>query len=179
MQRLLNEREAALIDARLHDNALLRVCREVWPERNTEITSVLACPEDIFCEVAWLTDELIDAERGEDALSQAMNLWTDVTLEIAKWGNQVLLPDRYLIVSTVFRIVATAFSLHWNSYYCEILRDALLETETKRLSVPKDLHEAQEQQRLQEQLQEAIIPYSEMLSRWVNDLTTGLLKRLT
>ena len=169
MQRLLNAKEIAQIDARLHDNALLKVCRKVWPGRQEEITSVVINSEDVFCEVVWLADELIDAERGEDAISLAMGLWTEVTLDIAKWGNQVTLTDRYLIVSTIFRIIATAFSLHWDFYYCDNLRDALLEAENKKLSAPQDLYILQEQQRKQERLLEAIIPCSQMLSEWVNE----------
>ena len=51
MQKLLNPSEVALIDARLHDNALLEVCRKIWPERQEEITSVMAVAEDIYYEV--------------------------------------------------------------------------------------------------------------------------------
>lgn len=169
MQRLLNAKEIAQIDARFHDNALLQVCRKIWPGRQEEITSVVISSEDVFCEVVWLTDELINADTGEDAISLALGLWTNVTLDIAKWGNQVSLTDRYLIVSTIFRIIATAFSLHWDSHYCDNLRDALLEAENKKLSSPQDLYDLQEQQRKQEELLEAIIPCSKMLSDWVND----------
>ena len=169
MQRLLNPSETALIGARFHDYDLLQVCRKVWPERGAEITSVVACPEDIFCEVAWLTDELLDADRSADTLSLITGLWTNVTFDIAKWGTQVSLSDRYLITSTVFRLVATAFSLHWESYYCDMLRDTLLDIVKNKCHAPKDLYELQEQQRQQEELFDAIISCSEMLSEWIND----------
>lgn len=169
MQRLLNPNEAAKIDARLHDNTLLQVCRKVWPRRREAVTSVKACPEDIFCEVAWLTDELVEADRGTDALSLTMELWTDVSNDIANWGNQVSQMDRYLIVSSMFRIVATAFSLHWDSYYCYNMRDALLETENKKCPHPRELYDLQEQQRQHNELLESIIPCSEMLNDWVNE----------
>ena len=155
----------------LHDNALLQACRKVWPERGTEVTSVVACAEDIFCEVAWLTDELIEADRDSDATSLTMGLWTNVTLDIARWGDQVSIADRYLIVSTVFRLVAAAFSLHWDSYYCDNLRNAMLENVEKKMPAPKDLHDSQEQQRQQEELLESIISCSRILSEWINDYT--------
>lgn len=168
MQRLLNPSEVALIDARLHDNALYQACREVWPGRSAEITSVVASAEDIFCEAAWLTDELIDADRDTDTLSLTKGLWTTVTIDVAKWGHQVSLEDRYLIASTIFRLVATAFSLHWDSYYCDSLRDAMLEAAQNRRP-PKDLYESQELQRQQEELLEAIISCSQILNDWVNE----------
>lgn len=171
MQRLLNPNEVAQIDGMLHDNALLQACRKVWPERGTEVTSVVACAEDIFCEVAWLTDELIEADRDSDATSLTMGLWTNVTLDIARWGDQVSIADRYLIVSTVFRLVAAAFSLHWDSYYCDNLRNAMLENVEKKMPAPKDLHDSQEQQRQQEELLESIISCSRILSEWINDYT--------
>lgn len=169
MQRLLNEKEAEQINERLHDNTLLQVCRKVWPRRREAVTSVKACVEDIFCEVAWLTDKLIDADRGTDAFSLTMELWTDASNDIANWGNQVSQMDRYLIVSAMFRIVATAFSLHYDSYYCNVLRDALLETENRKCPHPRDLYDMQEQQRQQESLFDTIIPCSEILSEWVNE----------
>ncbi|MBQ4386218.1 MAG: hypothetical protein II822_01220 [Prevotella sp.] len=169
MQKLLSEEEAVQIDARLHDNALLQVCRLVWPGRQEGITSVKARPVDVFCEAAWLADELIGADRDTDTLSLVTGLWTDAILHISYWGNNVSLTDRFLIVSTIFRIVATAFSLHPDSYYYDTLRDALLETEDKKRPAPKDLYEAQEQQRQQDTLFEAIIPCSQLLSEWVNN----------
>ena len=141
----------------------------VWPERGAEISSVVICAEDIFCETAWLIDELIDADRGIDALSLTTGLWTNAIFDVARWGNQVSLTDRYLIVSMVFRIVATAFSLHWNSYYSDNLRDALLETEDKKRSEPESLYILKEQQRQQDALLEAIIPCSQLLRDWVNE----------
>ena len=168
MQRLLNVKEIAQIDAWLHDNALLQACRKIWPGRQEEITSVMVNPEDVFCEAAWLMDELIGADRGTDALSLTLGLWTTAANDIARWGNQVSKTDRFLVVSTIFRIVATAFSLHWDSHYCDRLRDALLDTEDKKRSEPENLYSLKEQQRQQDELMEAIIPCSEMLSEWVN-----------
>lgn len=66
MQRLLNPSEAALIEARFHDNALYQACKNVWPGRQDEIVSVMARAEDIFCESAWLMDEIIDADEDID-----------------------------------------------------------------------------------------------------------------
>lgn len=169
MQRLLNEKEAEQINEKLHDNTLLQVCRKVWPRRREMITSVKARVEDFFCEVAWLTDELIDADRGTDAFSLTMELWTDASNNIANWGDKVSQMDRYLIVSAMFRIVATAFSLHWDSHYCNNMRDALLETENKKCPHPRELYDMQEQQHQQESLFDTIIPCSEMLSEWVNE----------
>ena len=169
MQRLLNPSEVARIDARLHDNALLQACRKVWPGRQDEITSVMARSEDIFCESAWLMDELIDTEEDIDAISLAHGLWSNVVFDIGQWSNGITLADRYLIISTIFRIVALSFSLHWNSRYCDILRDALLSVVDEKRPSPKDLSDHQLHERQQEELFEAIIPCSEMLNDWVNE----------
>lgn len=169
MQRLLNPSEVAQIDARLHDNTLLEVCRKVWPERQEEITSVMVRPENIFYESAWLIDELIEADADIDVMSLTRGLWSTVFNDIGYWANGVSLNDRYLITSTIFRLVATAFSLHWQSYYCDTLRDALLTVVDERRPKPKDLYEQQLLEQQQEDLLEAIITCSTALKDWVID----------
>ena len=169
MQRLLNPSEVARIDARLHDNALLQACRKVWPGRQDEITSVVARSEDIFCESAWLMDELIDSDEDIDAISLAHGLWSNVVFDIGQWNNGITLADRYLIISTIFRLVALSFSLHWHSRYSSVLREALLSVVDEKRPSPKDLPDHQLHERQQEELFEAIIPCSEMLSDWVNE----------
>ena len=147
MQRRLNPNEAALIDARLHDNALLEVCRKIWPERQEEITSVMVQAHDIFYESAWLIDKLIEANADTDATCLTRGLWSTVFNDIGYWANSVSRNDRYLIASTIFRLVATALSLHWHSYYCDTLRDALLNMVDERRPSPEDLHDQQQQER--------------------------------
>ena len=169
MQRLLNQSEVAKIDARLHDNALLEVCRKIWPERQEEITSVMVRAEDIFYESAWLIDELVEADADTDATSLTRGLWSTVSNDIGYWANGVSLCDRYLITSTIFHLVATAFSLHWHSYYCDTLRDALLNVVEDKRPSPKDLHELQEQERQQEEMLYSIIANSAILKDWMID----------
>lgn len=170
MQRLLNQSEVAKIDARLHDNVLLEACRKIWPERQEEITSVMVLPEDIFYESTWLIDELIEADEDTDVMSLTRGLWSTVVNDIGHWGNNgVSLSDRYLIASTISRLVATTFSLHWHSYYCDTLRDALLNVVKDKRPSPKDLHELQEQERQQEEMLYSIIANSAILKDWVID----------
>lgn len=170
MQRLLDPNEAAKISERLHDNALFQACLNVWPERQEEIVSVIARSEDIFCEAAWLMDKLIDANEDIDVVSLVQGLWSTVSLDISRWNsNGVSLPDRYLITSTVFRLVATSFSLHSDSRYCDTLRDALLNVIDEKRPKPANLHEHQQQERQQQELFEAIIPCSAILNEWVNE----------
>ena len=170
MQRLLNQSEVAKIDAKFHDNALYQACKKVWPGRQDEITSVMARSEDIFCESAWLMDELIDTtDENMDAISLAHGLWSNVVFDIGQWNNGISLADRYLIISTIFRLVALSFSLHWNSRYSYELRDALLSVVDEKRPSPKDLPAHQLRERQQEELFEAIIPCSEMLNDWVNE----------
>ena len=169
MQRQLNPNEAAQIDAKLHDNTLLEVCHKIWPERQEEITSVMVQPEDIFYESAWLIDELVEADTDTDATNLTRKLWSTVFNDIGHWANGVSLGDRYLIASTIFRLVATAFSLHWRSYYCDILRDALITVVEEKCPSPKDLHEQQQLERQQDELLNAIIACSASLKDWVND----------
>lgn len=169
MQRLLNPNEAAKISEKLHNNALLQVCRKVWPERQEEITSVMVRAEDVFFEVAWLIDELINVESDIDIKTLISGLWSTVFNDIGYWASNVSKPDRYLIASTVFRIAATAFSLHWQSYYCDTLRNALLMVIDERCPAPEDLHAQQQQERQQQKLLDAIIPCSTILNDWINE----------
>lgn len=169
MQRLLNPSEAAKISERLHDNALFLTCQQVWPGRQEVITSVMVRAEDVFIEVAWLVDELIDAENDADIKTLVRGFWSTVFLDIARWASNVSIPDRYLTASTVFRIASTAFSLHRQSYYCDTLRDALLMVIDERRPKPEDLYTYQQQEQQQEELLEAIILCSQMLSEWVNE----------
>lgn len=167
MQRLLNQSEVAKIDARLHDNALLDTCRKIWPERQEEITTVMVQAEDIFYESAWLIDELAEADEVAGVMSLIRKLWSTVFNDIGYWANGVSLSDRYLIASTVFRLVTTALSLHWHSYYCDTLRDALHAVVDEKRPSPKDLHEQQQLERQQEDLLDAIINCSAMLKDWM------------
>ena len=169
MQRLLNPNEAAKISERLHDNALLQVCRKVWPGRQEEITSVMVRAEDVFFEVIWLMDKLIDVESDIDIKTLISGLWSTIFNDIGYWASNVSKPDRYLIASTVFRIVTTAFSLHWQSHYCDTLRDALLLVIEEKRPAPEDLHAQQQQERQQQELLEAIIPCSGILNDWINE----------
>lgn len=168
MQEVLEEKKAALISERFHDNALLQVCQQIWPERQEEIESVIARAEDIFCEAAWLMDELIDADEDRDAMSLIRELWSKVVVHVGQWNNNVSLPDRYLIVSTIFRLVATSFSLHWHSHYCDSLRDAIISIISEKRPSPHDLHEQQQQERQQQALIDALIPCSHILNDWIN-----------
>ena len=167
MQRLLNQSEAEKIDARLHDNALLQACNKIWPERQEEITSVMVRAEDIFYESAWLIDKLVEADENINVTSLTRGLWSTMSNDIGYWANGVSLSDRYLIASTIFRLVATAFSLHWHSYYCNTLRDALHAVVDEKRPSPKDLYEQQQLERQQEDLLDAIINCSAMLKDWV------------
>ena len=169
MQRLLNPSEVALIDAKFHNNALYQACKNVWPGRQDEIVSVMARSEDIFCESAWLMDELINTNEDIDAISLVRGLWSNVVSDIGQWNNGISLADRYLIISTIFRLVATSFSLHWHSHYCDVLRDAMLSVVDEKRPFPKDLPEHQLHERQQEELFEAIIPSSQILNDWVNE----------
>lgn len=182
MQRLLNLSEAAQIDARLHDNTLLQVCCTIWPERQEIITSVMARPEDIFCESVWLIDELVGIDANTDVTSLTGGLWTTVVTDIGYWANGVSLEDRFLIASTVFRLVATAFSLHWNSFYSETLRDALItvvDEKYKKWPSPLYLQEQQLRERQLEDILGAIINCSTILRDWVNDYIDNFGNNLT
>ena len=169
MQRLLTPSEAEKISKRFHDNALLITCQKVWPGRQEVIVSVKANPVDIFYEVAWLVDELIDADDSIEAKVFVQSLWSKVILDISSWNNGVSLPDRYLIASTIFRIVATSFSLHWQSHFCDTLRDALLIVNDEKRPAPANLYELQQHEGQQQELMEAIIPCSGILNDWAND----------
>lgn len=120
---------------------------------------------------AWLVDELIDADEDIDAISLVRGLWSTAFNDIALWNsyNSVSLADRYLIVSTVFHLVATVFSLHWQHRYCDTLRDALLKVIKEKLPKPKDLYEHQQQEEQQEELTMAIVDYADILNDWVNE----------
>ena len=168
MQRLLSANEAAQVSDRLHDNALFQACQQVWPERQEEIVSVIARTEDIFCEAAWLMDELKEADMNSDTVSLIRELWSNVVIHICQWNNNVLLQDRYLIASTVFRLVATSFSLHWNSYFCYTLCDAIITILEEKRPSPHDLHEHHQHERQQEELTGAIVQHATELNDWIN-----------
>lgn len=169
MQRLLNPNEVALIDARLHDNTLLEVCRKIWPERQEEITSVMVRAEDIFFESVWIMDELIEIDKDVDVMSLTRGLWSTVFNDIGYWANGVSQNDRFLIASTVYRLVAAAFSLHWHSYYCNTLRESLLTMVDEKRPLQKDLYNQQQLERQQDDLIDAIVACSSILKDWVND----------
>lgn len=168
MQRLLNVNEAAQVSDKLHDNALLQACQQVWPERQEEIVSVVARAEDIFCEAAWLMDELIDADENSDTKTLIRELWSKVVIHISQWNSNISLQERYFIVSTIFHLVATSFSLHWHSYFCNTLYDAMITIMDEKKPSPHDLHEHHQHEKQQEELTGAIVKHATELNEWIN-----------
>ena len=170
MQRLLHENEVAKIRKQLSDNALLFACQHIWPKMQEEIVSVKPCPEDIFCEAAWLMDELINADEVTNVKGLIEDLWSKAVSDIMNWTEKSIpLTERHLILSTIFRLVAITFSLHYHSHYCDTLRDVLLEVIEERRQPPKDLPEMRQLETQQERLEGAIISCADLLNEWVNE----------
>lgn len=169
MQRLLEEREVALINDRLHDNALLRACQQIWAQRQ-EVVGVVAHSEDIFCESVWLMDELIDANDVTDIMRLVRGLWSTVVSDVSQWRSQsVSIPDRNLIATTIFQLVGIVFSLHWHSHFCEEIHDALLKIVDEKRPSPQTLFDQQQLERQQDELFENLIASSAMLNEWANE----------
>lgn len=169
MQRLLEEREVALINDRLHDNALLRACQQIWAQRQ-EVVGVVAHSEDIFCESVWLMDELIDANDVTDIMSLVRGLWSTVVSDVSQWRSQsVSIPDRNLIATTIFQLVGIVFSLHWHSHFCEEIHDALLKIVDEKRPSPQTLFDQQQLERQQDELFGNLIASSAMLNEWANE----------
>ena len=170
MQRLLNEKEKAKIRKQLSDNALLCACKQIFPKMQEEITSINISPEDVFCEAAWLIDELTETGDGTNVKGLVEDLWTDVVSDIMHWTEKSIpLSERYLILSAIFRLAATAFALHHHTYYSDTLRDALLAVIEDQYQQPRDILELQQQEKRQEDMTEIIVGCADFLNEWVNE----------
>lgn len=170
MQRLLNKNEKAKIRKQLSDNALLCACKQIFPKMQEEITSINISPEDVFCEAAWLIDELTTPGEGTNVKGLVEELWTDVVSDIMQWTEKSIpLSERNLILSAIFRLVATAFALHHHTYYSDTLRDALLAVIEDQHLQPKDILELQHQKKRQEDMTVIIVGCADFLNEWVNE----------
>lgn len=170
MQRLLTEEEIEKIRKNFSDNALLLACQQTWPVIQEIVESVMIHSEDIFCETAWLMDELIGADKDTDTYSLVSGLWANCLSNIGRWSNNCIsITDRYTIRSTIFSLVATTLSLHYQSLYCDLLRDGLLTVIEENRPTPKDIHGQQQMETLKDAQTNSLSACADILSQWINE----------
>ncbi len=116
----------------------------------------------MFCLVAWLLDYVMNSDTLLEQCD-VDRLWDNMALQLR---DQLEVPDRIVIVDTVFRIVRKLLCHHWDTYYSYDLYPlftATIEWESNR--------EDGEHQRFQDSLS----VHSAALNEWFNNAYDGRL----
>ena len=68
--------------------------------------SVKPCPEDIFCEAAWLMDELINADEVTNVKGLIEDLWSKAVSDIMNWTEKSipLTEQQYLNLKDIKKV---------------------------------------------------------------------------
>lgn len=119
-------------------------------------------PEDIFCLVADVLDDILDtAEPTQEYIDE---LWSSILLDIQQWSSRASISDRMLIAETVFHIVKELLCHHWDSFYHDNVYYMMDDTIENRLKVADKKEE--------ELFLQSLLDSSGGLSTWINSYDT-------
>lgn len=126
------------------------------------ILGLKAQPEDVFCLVADVLDDIIDTtEPTQEYIDE---LWTSILLDIQQWSSRTSIPDRMLTAGTVFYIVRELLGHHWVSRFNDTVYYMMSDTLERRLKV--------EDKREEELFLQSLLDCSRALSTWINSYDT-------
>lgn len=126
------------------------------------VLQLKAQPEDVFCLVADVLDDIIDTTLPTQEYFD--ELWTSILLDIQEWSSRASIPDRMLTAGSVFYIVRELLGHHWDSRYNDIVYYMMSDTLERRLKV-EDANE-------EELFLQSLSNCSETLSTWINSYDT-------
>ena len=119
-------------------------------------------PEDVFCLVADVLDDILDTTLPTQEYID--ELWTSILLDIQQWSSRSSIPDRMLIAGTVFYIVREMLGFHWSSRYNDMVYSMMSDTLEHELKIEDEKEEERFLQRLLE--------CGGALSTWINSYDT-------
>ena len=126
------------------------------------VLQLKAQPEDVFCLVADVLDDILDtAAPTQEYIDE---LWTSILLDIQQWSICVSIPDRMLTAGTVFYIVRELLGYHWDSRYNDTVYYLMSDTLKHMLKV-EDKDE-------EELFLQSLLDCSKALSAWINSYDT-------
>lgn len=122
------------------------------------LKSLAAQAEDVFREVAYLTDFLL---CNPDITQRKVDgLWEKLVNDIRLWEHNVPDEDKMLVAGTVFCIVRDLLGHYWKHRYCEDIYDMLCNTLDSKHKISDEKEETEFLAHLTE--------CSEQLSEWIN-----------
>ena len=129
MLKQLNENQAREVRSKYREHPLYVACQQVFKPRMSKMDGVVAEVEDVFCEVVFLLDELLEEERLTQ--THVDNRWSDVMTDVCRWHRDATLRDRMAVATTVFGVTSSVLGHHWNPDYSDVAR-CLLQTTMER-----------------------------------------------
>ncbi len=126
------------------------------------ILELKAKPEDVFCLVADVLDDILDT--AVPTLEYIDELWTSILLDIQQWSSRASIHDRMLIAGTVFYIVRELLGYHWDCRYNDEVYYMMSDVLESRLKVDDKKDE--------ELFLQSLLDYGEELRTWINSYDT-------
>lgn len=133
----LNQQEK--INKRYHDHPLFCACQATFRNYLAGMHYLMFSPTEVFVESVGVIDDLL--EEGTDRLEYIRSLWQNLIIRYKLWplmhpgaGDD---KEYETAVSSVLYTVALAMSRHSDSYFNDIIKDALLAEIDSHTSVVK------------------------------------------
>lgn len=161
MEHLLNSKQIESVREGYRTHPLLLTCSKVFKPR-MGILGLKAQPEDVFCLVADVLDDIIDTTMPTQEYID--ELWTSILLDIQQWSSRASIPDRMLTAGTVFYIVRELLGYHWDSRYNDAVYYMMSDTLESRLKV--------EDKKEEELFLQSMSDCSSLMSAWMNNYDT-------
>lgn len=167
MKEKLKKKEKQLVRRHFGDDQkhpLLLACDEVFATRAGRLVGVKADGEEVFCEVASLTDSLMAVPSRSLNQNDIDDIYTGLVNDYREWENSSP-RDREIIADTVFRIVRQLMCYYWGLWHSDevyAMIDETLKRESRAFN-DEDL----------KQFDSRLLSYSEMLDAWVNQDYNG------
>ena len=162
MKEKLKKTEKQLVRKHFGDDRkhpLLMACDEAFAARAGRLVGVKANGEEVFCEVASLTDSLMAAPLRSLNQKDIDDIYTGLVNDYHEWDNSSP-HDREIIADTVFRIVRQLMCHYWGLWHSDEVYAMIGET-LKRESRAFNDEELN-------QIDSRLLSCSEMLDAWVN-----------
>ncbi len=140
MLKQLSESQAAKVREKFREHPLYEACWAAFTPRLAAMDGLVVEVEDVFCQTVYLIDDLITEERPSQTFVD--RCWTELTIDVRRWKNDVSVRDRQSFVGTTFHVASAAFSLHWQCDYSFTLVALLqntLERETKGIDKNEEI----------------------------------------
>lgn len=158
MERLLKENEKEKLQNTFREHPIRLTCYKLFIPLKGRLNGLLATPEDVFCQTAWLLDYLLGSPNINQR--QVDSLWDMLLNRIRDWKPDATEHDKQVVVGTVFMLVRAILTQHTESIFHETICE-LLDNTTEREMVGCNEKELNG-------INQRLIEQSPALCEWIN-----------